>query len=69
MPMKTRCVAEHDIAKMQQMIADSGALTKTERMIEELADRSLDSLAQAELADDGRAALTDLALKVINRSH
>ena len=67
--LTSKTTAEHDIAKMQNMISESGALEKTERMIEELADRSLDSLTQADLADDGRAALTELALKVINRSH
>ena len=55
------------IAFMQKLIKDSGALEKTERMIVELADRSLDSLEAASLEPTAKAALKSLALKVINR--
>jgi geranylgeranyl pyrophosphate synthase len=42
-------------------------LEKTERMITELADRSLDSLESSNLEETAKSALKILALKVINR--
>jgi geranylgeranyl diphosphate synthase type I len=56
------------ISFMQQTIVDSGALAKTERMIEELADESLANLAELELDEYAKGQLQDLALKVINRA-
>jgi geranylgeranyl diphosphate synthase type I len=52
---------------MQKLIKESGALEKTERMITELADRSLESLEAASLEANAKATLKALALKVINR--
>jgi geranylgeranyl diphosphate synthase type I len=57
----------HQIAFMQKLIQDSGALEKTERMIVELGDRSLESLDAANLEENAKASLKALALKVINR--
>lgn len=52
---------------MQKLIKESGALDKTERMINELADRSLAALDEAELESEAKEVLRSLALKVINR--
>ena len=49
-------------------IVGSGALTKTERMIEELAEESLAALELLELDSYAKAQLQELALKVINRA-
>ena len=57
----------NQISFMQKLIQDSGALSKTERMISELADRSLEALDAANLEPSAKAVLRTLALKVINR--
>jgi geranylgeranyl pyrophosphate synthase len=54
---------------MQKLIQESGALDKTERMINELADRSLEALDEAELESEAKEVLRSLALKVINRNN
>lgn len=56
------------IAFLQQTIIGSGALSKTERMIEELADESLAALELLQLEPFAKAQLKELAMKVINRS-
>ena len=66
--LTSRELDEGQIAFMQQLIKDSGALDKTERMINELADRSLEALAEAELSVEAKEVLRSLALKVINRN-
>jgi geranylgeranyl diphosphate synthase type I len=52
---------------LQQTISGSGALAKTERMIEELADESLNALTSLQIDDRAKEQLRELALKVINR--
>ena len=52
---------------LQKVITDSGALAKTERMIIELGDRALETLEAAELDSVGKAGLTALAKKVVDR--
>ncbi|MEL0200311.1 MAG: hypothetical protein VW959_03065 [Aquiluna sp.] len=54
---------------MRQTITDSGALEKTERLIEEHSNRAIEGLANLEISDQGRKMLAALAQKVINRSH
>ena len=54
---------------LQQTIVDSGALAKTERMIEDLADQSLEALGALEIAEPAKQALHALALKVIKRDN
>lgn len=54
---------------MRQTITDSGALEKTERLIEEHSSRAIEGLANLEISDQGRKMLAALAQKVINRSH
>lgn len=56
------------IAFMQQAITESGALAKTERMIEELADESLATLDALDIDPIAKAQLKLLAEKAINRS-
>jgi geranylgeranyl diphosphate synthase type I len=65
--LTSRELDAQQIAFMQKLIQDSGALEKTERMIVELADRSLDSLDASSLEPTAKAELKSLALKVINR--
>jgi geranylgeranyl diphosphate synthase type I len=63
-----RDLTPDQIAFMQQTIVESGALAKTERMIEELADESLANLEELELDAYAKGQLQGLALKVINRA-
>ena len=65
--LTSRELDAQQIAFMQKLIQESGALEKTERMITELADRSLDSLESSNLEETAKSALKLLALKVINR--
>ena len=65
--LTSRELDAQQIAFMQKLIQESGALEKTERMITELADRSLDSLESSNLEETAKSALKSLALKVINR--
>ena len=63
-----RDLTAEQIAFLQQTIVGSGALTKTERMIEELAEESLAALELLQLDSFAKAQLRELALKVINRA-
>ena len=63
-----RDLTAEQIAFLQQTIIGSGALTKTERMIEELAAESLAALDLLQLDSFAKAQLQELALKVINRA-
>lgn len=65
--LTSRELDAQQISFMQKLIQGSGALEKTERMITELADRSLDSLESSNLEETAKSALKSLALKVINR--
>jgi geranylgeranyl diphosphate synthase type I len=62
-----RDLTEAQISHLQQTIADSGALGKTQLMIEELGAQSLEVLHQIELEPSALAALEQLAKKVIDR--
>lgn len=63
-----RDLREEQIKFMQQAIKDSGALKKTEQMIEEYGDRAIETLAQLEIESTSKSKLTELANKVMNRS-
>jgi geranylgeranyl diphosphate synthase type I len=65
--LTSRELDAQQIEFMQKLIQGSGALEKTERMITELADRSLESLESSSLEQTAKSALKSLALKVINR--
>lgn len=63
-----RDLSNEQIVFLQQTIVGSGALAKTERMIEELADESLAALELLQLESYAKSQLQDLAKKVINRA-
>lgn len=65
--LSLRELDEEQIRYLQETIVGSGALAKTERMIEDLADQSLEALGALEIDADAKAALRGLALKVIRR--
>lgn len=67
--LTSRDLNAEQIAFLQQTIIDSGALTKTERMIEDLAQQSADALEAIELAPNAKAMLGELANKVVTRKH
>jgi geranylgeranyl diphosphate synthase type I len=65
--LTSRELEPEQIAFMQQTITESGALAKTERMMEELADESLNALEILDIDPGAKENLKALALKVINR--
>lgn len=65
--LSSRSLTAEQIGFLQQTISGSGALAKTERMIEELADESLNALEALEIDERAKHELRELALKVINR--
>lgn len=58
---------DEQVAFLQQTIVGSGALAKAERMIQELADESLNALEQLDFDERAKQELRDLALRVIQR--
>ena len=65
--LTSRELDANQIAFLQQAIIDSGALEKSERMINDLADESLLALADLPIDDTAKANLKLLAERVINR--
>jgi len=65
--LSLRDLDPEQIHMLQQTITGSGALAKTERMIDDLADQALEALSALEIAEPSRQALHALALKVIKR--
>lgn len=53
---------------MRNAIIDSGALAKTESLIEEYSNRAIEALADLDISDQGRMELANLTQAVINRS-
>ncbi|MEY3614823.1 MAG: hypothetical protein RL752_731 [Actinomycetota bacterium] len=53
---------------MRTAIVDSGALAKTEALIEEYSIRAIEALADLDISDQGRKELAGLTQAVINRS-
>ena len=66
--LSQRNLTDEQITFLQQTIIGSGALAKTERMIEELAAESIAALELLELDEYGKRQLLELAQKVINRA-
>lgn len=66
--LSSRSLNADQINFLQQTIIGSGALQKTERMLEELAAESLNALDQIDLEESSKSVLRDLANKVINRA-
>lgn len=58
---------DEQVRFLQQTIVGSGALAKTERMIQELADESLNALEVLQIDERAKHELRDLALRVIDR--
>lgn len=65
--LMARDINEDQIGFLQQTIIGSGALKKTESMIEELGNEALRMLEQIEMNAEAKIALGDLARQVINR--
>lgn len=66
--LSDRSADPEQIVFLQQTIKGSGALAKTEQMIEELANESLAALEQLQLEPAAKKMLRELALRVINRT-
>jgi geranylgeranyl diphosphate synthase type I len=60
-------IEDEQLSFMRQTITDSGALAKTERMIEEHSTRAIEALAGLEVNSQARKMLSYLTEKVINR--
>ncbi|MFM6939911.1 MAG: polyprenyl synthetase family protein [Rhodoluna sp.] len=65
--LTSRELEAEQIQFMQQSIRESGALEKTERMMTELGDESLNALESLDIDPMAKEQLKGLALKVINR--
>jgi geranylgeranyl diphosphate synthase type I len=65
--LTSRSLNAEQIQFLQQTMIGCGAVAKTERMIEDLANQSLEALSELEISEAGKAHLRGLALKVINR--
>jgi geranylgeranyl diphosphate synthase type I len=65
--LTSRSLNAEQIQFLQQTMIGCGAVAKTERMIEDLANQSLEALSELEISETGKAQLRGLALKVINR--
>jgi geranylgeranyl diphosphate synthase type I len=61
-------LGDEQIEFMRQTIRESGALDKTERLIEQYSTRAIEALANLEISDQGRRELANLTDAVINRS-
>jgi len=62
-------IDDEQLEFMRTTIKDSGALDKTERLIEEHSSRAIEALAILEVTDQSRKMLSLLTDKVINRAH
>lgn len=65
--LSDRELSDEQIRYLQQTIIDSGALRKTDLMLDELSTQSLDALEQIDLHERAKDQLRELALKVISR--
>lgn len=65
--LTSRDLDDAQIKFLQNTIAGCGALAKTEAMIEDLANQSLEALSLLEISEPAREQLRQLALKVIRR--
>ncbi|MEN9752873.1 MAG: hypothetical protein RL670_564, partial [Actinomycetota bacterium] len=65
--MSTRDLSSSQIGMLQQTIRGSGALGRTESLMNQLADSALGKLETLKIDEASRKALTALARKVVNR--
>jgi geranylgeranyl diphosphate synthase type I len=56
------------VDELREIILRSGALERTEERIEQLTASALSALAEAEITDEGRLALRELADSAVHRS-
>ncbi|WP_307861778.1 polyprenyl synthetase family protein [Nocardioides sp. SYSU D00065] len=61
-------LAAADVAELRSIIEDSGARSQVEEVIGSLADRAVDALRSADVDEDARAALTELAAAATQRT-
>ena len=62
-------LSEHQIGFLQQTIKGSGALAKTEQVMNQLADNALSALSHLEIVPAAKLALEALARKVVDREN
>ena len=62
-------LSPHQIGLLQQTIRGSGALAKTELVMNQLADNALENLSHLELQPIAKSALETLARKVVDREN
>ena len=65
--LTSRELDAEQIAFLQQCMVDSGALAKSERMIEDMANQSLEALSQLAISEEARTNLEALVAKAIRR--
>jgi len=61
-------LTDEDIDTVRRVLVETGALASVEERIDELYEAALEQLAEAEVNDDGRAALSDLASVTVRRT-
>jgi geranylgeranyl diphosphate synthase type I len=62
-------MSDGDVAAVQQVIVDTGALAELETAIEALAAEAVDALAAIDITAEARRELTELAAYVVGRTH
>ena len=62
-------LSNHQIGFLQQTIKGSGALAKTEQVMNQLADNALSALSHLEIQASAKLALETLARKVVDREN
>jgi geranylgeranyl diphosphate synthase, type I len=60
-------LVDEDVARIQQVLVDTGALAEVERLIAALTDRAVDAVGEAHLTDEAARELTGLAWFVATR--
>jgi geranylgeranyl diphosphate synthase, type I len=56
-----------DVAALQQVLVDTGALAEIEALVDELTGRAIDAIEAAEVAPEARDELVELARYVASR--
>lgn len=62
-------LTDDEVAALQQVLVDTGALAELEEIIERLTNDAIDALDRADITDDARKELTELAHYVAWREH
>ena len=61
-------LSDEDIARLKDLIVDSGGFAAAQELLEDLTNKAVDVLARIDLDPEARAALTSLAKQVTSRS-